>query len=77
MEDCLVEIGGSAYNVTNWLLYDLDFNVSNLILAAVKHNRDAPILLMHWYPQLVRTSATSMLVTATLISIGMMLKMPI
>ena len=53
MDDCLEEIGGSAYNVTNWLLYDLDFNVSNLILAAVKHNRDAPILLQHWYPQLV------------------------
>jgi hypothetical protein len=53
MEDCLEEIGGSAYNVTRWLLYDLDFNVSNLILAAVKHNKDAPVLFQHWYPQLV------------------------
>jgi hypothetical protein len=49
----LDEIGGSAYNVSRWLLYDLDFNVSNLILSAVKHNRDAPILFQHWYPQLV------------------------
>lgn len=53
MEDCLEEIGGSAYNVSKWLLYDLDFNVSNLILSAVKHNREAPILFQHWYPQLV------------------------
>lgn len=53
MDDCLSEIGGSAYNVTNWLLYDLNYNVSNLILAAIKHNPDAPILFQHWYPQLV------------------------
>lgn len=53
LDECLGEIGGSAYNVTNWLLYDLDFNVSNLILSAVKHNRNAPVLLQHWYPQLV------------------------
>lgn len=53
MEDCLDEIGGSAYNVSRWLLYDLDYNVSNLILASVKHNREAPILFQHWYPQLV------------------------
>lgn len=53
MEDCLEEIGGSSYNVTKWLLYDLDFNVTNLILAATKHNREAPILFQHWYPQLV------------------------
>lgn len=53
MDECLGEIGGSAYNVTNWLLYDLDFNVSNLILAAVKHNREAPVLFQHWYPQLL------------------------
>jgi hypothetical protein len=53
MDACLEEIGGSAYNVTKWLLYDLDFNVSNLILSAVKHKRDAPILFQHWYPQLV------------------------
>jgi len=53
MEAALGELGGSAYNVTRWLLYDLDFNVTNLILAAVKHNRNAPVLLQHWYPQLV------------------------
>jgi hypothetical protein len=53
IDACLGEIGGSAYNVTNWLLYDLDFNVSNLILAAVQHNKHAPILFQHWYPQLV------------------------
>jgi hypothetical protein len=52
MEDCLKEIGGSTYDVPRWLLYDLDFNVSNLILAAVKHKPDAPILFQHWYPQL-------------------------
>jgi len=52
MDACLDEIGGSSYNVTNWLLYDLDFNVSNLILAAIKHNPEAPILFQHWYPQL-------------------------
>jgi hypothetical protein len=52
MEDCLEEMGGAPYNVTRWLLYDLDFNVTNLILAAVKHNREAPILFQHWYPQL-------------------------
>lgn len=53
MDAALEEIGGSSYNCTNWLLYDLDFNVSNLILAAVKHNPSAPILFQHWYPQLM------------------------
>eukprot|EP00980_Cylindrotheca_fusiformis_P003709 scaffold822_cov130-Cylindrotheca_fusiformis.AAC.4 len=53
MDACLDEIGGSSYNCTNWLLYDLDFNVSNLILAAVKHNREAPVIFQHWYPQLI------------------------
>ena len=53
IDECLGEIGGSAYNVTNWLLYDLDFNVSNLILSAIQHNKHAPILFHHWYPQLV------------------------
>lgn len=47
-----MEMGGSPYDVTRWLLFDLDFNVTNLILAAVKHNPDAPILLQHWFPQL-------------------------
>jgi hypothetical protein len=46
-------IQGSSYFYPKWLLYDLDFNVTNLILASVKHNPDAPILLMHWYPQLL------------------------
>jgi hypothetical protein len=53
IDDCLEEIGGSAYNVTRWLLYDLDFNVTNLMLAAIKHNEKAPILFQHWYPQLL------------------------
>ncbi|KAL7576336.1 hypothetical protein ACA910_018152 [Epithemia clementina (nom. ined.)] len=56
MSDCLVYLSGSSYNVTRWLLYDLDFNVSNLMLAAIKHNPDAPILFNHWYPQLVTYS---------------------
>lgn len=51
--DCLGIIGSSSYNCTRWLLYDLDFNISNLILAAVKHNPEAPIIFQHWYPQLV------------------------
>jgi len=53
MDACLEEIGGSSYNVTRFLLYDLDFNVTNLMLAAVQHNRKAPILFQHWYPQLL------------------------
>ncbi len=35
-----------------WLLYDLDFNVTNLMLASCKHNPSAPLLLNHWMPQL-------------------------
>lgn len=35
-----------------WLLYDLDFDVSNLMVAACKHNPTAPLLLNHWMPQL-------------------------
>lgn len=35
-----------------WLLYDLDFNVTNLMLASCKHNPEAPLLLNHWMPQL-------------------------
>lgn len=49
-------IEGASYFYPKWLLYDLDFNVTNLILAAVKHNPDAPIFLMHWYPQLLTYS---------------------
>jgi hypothetical protein len=56
LDACLEEIGGSSYNATKWLLYDLDFNVTNLMLAAVKHNREAPILFQHWYPQLLTYS---------------------
>lgn len=56
MDACLDEIQGSSYNVTRWLLYDLDFNVSNLILAAVKHNPQAPIIFQHWFPQLMTYS---------------------
>jgi hypothetical protein len=53
MGAALEEIGGSAYNCSRWLLYDLEFNVSNLILASVKHQKEAPILFQHWYPQLL------------------------
>jgi hypothetical protein len=56
MATALEDMGGSSYNATRWLLYDLDFNVTNLILAAVKHNPKAPVLLQHWYPQLVTYS---------------------
>lgn len=53
MQNTAVEIGSASYNVYPWLKYDLDFNVSNLILAAVKHNPNAPVILQHWYPQLM------------------------
>jgi hypothetical protein len=52
IEEAEEEIEGCSYNTTRFLLYELDFNVSNLILAAVKHNRQAPLIFMHWYPQL-------------------------
>jgi hypothetical protein len=45
--------GTAAYDIMKWLKYDLSFNVSNLMLAAVKHNPTAPVLFAHWYPQLV------------------------
>lgn len=35
-----------------WLLYDLKFNVTNLMLAAFKHNQEAPIIFTQWMPQL-------------------------
>jgi hypothetical protein len=35
-----------------WLLYDLDFNVTNLMLASCKHNPSSPLILNHWMPQL-------------------------
>mmetsp|Transcript_16792 Transcript_16792/g.25199 ORF Transcript_16792/g.25199 Transcript_16792/m.25199 type:complete len:631 (+) Transcript_16792:38-1930(+) len=37
---------------TRWLLYDLDFDVANLMLASCKHNRESPLILNHWMPQL-------------------------
>ena len=40
-------------NVTDFLLYELDFNVTNLLLASVKHSPDSPLIFEHWYPQLV------------------------
>mmetsp|Transcript_1494 Transcript_1494/g.3306 ORF Transcript_1494/g.3306 Transcript_1494/m.3306 type:complete len:716 (+) Transcript_1494:33-2180(+) len=53
MCECIDEyLGETAYDVTKWMLYDLDFNVTNLILAAIKHNPDAPVIFHHWYPQL-------------------------
>lgn len=36
----------------NWLVYDLNFNVTNLILASFKHNPEAPIMFTQWMPQL-------------------------
>ena len=36
----------------NWLVYDLNFNVTNLILASFKHNAEAPIMFTQWMPQL-------------------------
>jgi len=35
-----------------WLMYDLKFNVTNLILASFKHNGEAPIMFTQWMPQL-------------------------
>ena len=35
-----------------WLMYDLNFNVTNLILASFKHNMEAPIMFTQWMPQL-------------------------
>lgn len=35
-----------------WLMYDLKFNVTNLILASFKHNQEAPIMFTQWMPQL-------------------------
>ncbi|KAL3801486.1 hypothetical protein HJC23_000924, partial [Cyclotella cryptica] len=35
-----------------WLMYDLNFNVTNLILASFKHNIEAPIIFTQWMPQL-------------------------
>lgn len=35
-----------------WLMYDLGFNVTNLILASFKHNAEAPIMFTQWMPQL-------------------------
>lgn len=35
-----------------WLMYDLKFNVTNLILASFKHSAQAPIMFTQWMPQL-------------------------
>ena len=35
-----------------WLMYDWNFNVSNLILASFRHNPEAPIMFTQWMPQL-------------------------
>jgi len=53
MQETAAEIGSASYNVYPWLKYDMGFNVSNLVLAAAKHNPDAPLILQHWYPQLM------------------------
>ncbi|KAL3915940.1 MAG: hypothetical protein SGILL_005409, partial [Bacillariaceae sp.] len=53
MAEAIRYIEGSSYEYTKWLKYDLGFNVTNLMLAAVKHNPDAPVFLMHWYAQLL------------------------
>jgi len=37
---------------TKLLLYDLQFNMTNIFLAACKHNPDAPIILPQWLYQL-------------------------
>lgn len=54
-----VDANGQEYAETiknedplRWLLYDLNFNVTNLMLASCKHNPTAPLLLNHWMPQL-------------------------
>uniref|UniRef100_A0A7S4W318 Uncharacterized protein n=1 Tax=Ditylum brightwellii TaxID=49249 RepID=A0A7S4W318_9STRA len=46
-----MEHGGSDEPL-KWLMFDLAFNVTNLILSSVKYNPEAPVLLSHWYPQL-------------------------
>lgn len=53
------DINGMEYGETikaedplRWLLYDLDFNVTNLMLASCLHNPESPLLLNHWMPQL-------------------------
>jgi len=35
------------------LLYDLNFNVTNLMLAAAKYDNEAPLIWNQWYPQLL------------------------
>mmetsp|Transcript_6772 Transcript_6772/g.16939 ORF Transcript_6772/g.16939 Transcript_6772/m.16939 type:complete len:747 (+) Transcript_6772:323-2563(+) len=53
MQETAVEIESAGYDVFPWLKYDMAFNVSNLVLAAIKHNPEAPVILQHWYPQLM------------------------
>ncbi len=49
-----VDYGEQIHNEdpTRWLLYDLDFNVTNLMLASCQHNPESPFILNHWMPQL-------------------------
>mmetsp|Transcript_27504 Transcript_27504/g.57721 ORF Transcript_27504/g.57721 Transcript_27504/m.57721 type:complete len:737 (+) Transcript_27504:205-2415(+) len=53
MQQTAVEIESAGYDIFPWLKYDMGFNVSNLILASIKHNSEAPVILQHWYPQLM------------------------
>jgi len=48
------EYGESVFgdDPINLLLYDLEYNVTNLLLASCAHNPDAPLLLNQWMPQL-------------------------
>jgi len=39
-----------------WLLYDRNFNLTEIMLAACRHNPDSPLLLNHWMPQLCALS---------------------
>jgi hypothetical protein len=42
----------APYDFEKWLIYDLDFNVTNLVLAATKYSPDAPLIFWHWLKQL-------------------------
>jgi len=53
------DVNGLEYNEvvynespTRWLLYDLGFNVTNLMLASCAQSPDSPLILNHWMPQL-------------------------
>ena len=40
------------YNAEKLLIYDLQFNMTNIFLSACKHNPDAPIILPQWLFQM-------------------------